>query len=220
MVASRNEGDQLLAGLSVEAAERLLTSLANAEMPNPHLPHSEVKQQSRLRAQTQKYWPDLWDHWGEEPEEITTERAFEILRKVRRYLQQFWKTQDPHERDWYIHRAREWYWRARAHGNPNVQQFRQEEAAATTVEDVRNASSWLNITIEEALDVPPKRTAFEESLFHLQTIADKTRFCPNLKCQAPYFIATKKGQKFCSPECARPTLLASKRRYWNRRRTK
>src|SRR5204863_5937949 len=138
-----------LAGLSVEAAERLLTSLANAEMPNPHLPHSDVKQQARLRAQTQQYWPDLWERWGEEPKEITTERAFEILRKVRRYLQQFWKTQDPHERDWYIHRAREWYSRARVHGNPNVQQFRQEEAAATAVEDARNASSWLNITIEE-----------------------------------------------------------------------
>jgi hypothetical protein len=220
MVASRNEGNQLLAGLRVEAAERLLTSLVNADMPNPHLPHADVKQQTRLRAQTKKYWPDLWKRRGNEPKEITTERAIEILRKVRWYLQQFWKTQDPHARDWYIHRAREWYWRARVHGDNNVQMFREEEGTATTVDDARNASSWLNISIEMAPDVPPERTPFEESLFHLQTIAEKTRFCPNLKCQAPYFIATKKGQKFCSPECARPTLLASKRRYWNKRRSK
>jgi hypothetical protein len=219
--ASRREDDQLLGRLSVEAAERLLTSLANAEIPNPELPDAPAKLQTRLCAQTQKYWPELWQPWKEEVQEITTNRAISILHKVRSYLQEFWKSQDPYARDWYIHRAREWYWKARIQATDhNMAMLREEEANANTADDARNASSWLNIALDMALDIPPKRTAFEQSLFHLQTIADKTRFCPNPQCQAPYFIASKKGQKFCSPECARPTLLASKRRYWNKRRTK
>lgn len=211
MNASRQHHDQLLGGISIEAAERLVTSLANADL--------ELK--TRLRAQTQRYWPDLWDRVGDTAEKAE-ERAVNILRRVRKYLQDFWETQDPHAREWYIYRAREWYWLSRVHQlDPAVQSLRDELDTAETADAARSASSWLNITIDFALDKAPYRTPFEESLFHLQSIAGKTRRCPNSKCQSPYFIASKKGQKFCSPGCARPTLLASKRNYWNeKRRTK
>jgi hypothetical protein len=210
MSARRREGDQLLGGISAEGAERLLTSLANADL--------ELK--TRLRAQTQKYWADLWERAGESPEQ-TEERAVAILRRVRRYLRDFWVTQDPHARDWYIHRAREWYWASRIQLDPDVNRRREGLDTAATADAARSASAWLNKTITLALDKAPDRTPFEESLFHLQSIAGKARYCPNPQCQAPYFIASKKGQKFCTPECARPTLLASKRNYWNqKRRTK
>ena len=219
MNSSRQGGDELLGGLKVEAAERLLTSLVNAEMPDDRrTSDTQSKLRARLRAQTQRYWPDLWQPHGEESDDVTAERATEILRKVRTYLQAFWQTQDPYGRDWYVHRAREWYWKARVQQDPNVVMAREEVAKATSADEARNASAWLNITFDVVLDHPPWRTAFEDSLFHLQGIAGKTRFCPNPKCQAPYFIALKKGQKFCSTECARPTLLASKRRYWDKRR--
>jgi hypothetical protein len=208
MMASLPEADQLLGGISSDRAERLVTSLANADLPDSQpATNRDSALLRRLRAQTQKYWPDLW--------ELGNECAVEILRKVRQYLQAFWKTQDPHDRDWYLYRARESYWLSRVDQlNPNVTRLRQEFDKAATADEAREASSWLNINIGWALDKAPARTPFEESLFHLQGIAGKTRFCPNPQCQAPYFIATKKGQKFCSPGCARPTLLQSKRNYW------
>jgi len=208
MNASRKRSDQLLGGISMQAAERLLVSLANADFDLP----------TRLKAQTQKYWPDLWEQPGEKPEE-TEHRALLILHKIWYYLRRFWEIQDPHARDWYIYRAREWYWLSRVHElQPEVIVKRAEIDAADTADKVRSASGWLNVLVQSALDKAPDRTPFEESLFHLQNIAGKTRRCPNPNCQAPYFIATKKGQKFCSPECARPTLLASKREYWNKKR--
>jgi hypothetical protein len=208
MNAGRKRSDQLLGGLNSGSAERLLVSLANADFDLP----------TRLRAQTQKYWPDLWEQVPGSQTDVQ-DRALGILHKIRYYLQQFWEAQDPHAKDWYIYRAREWFWLSRLHQlKPDVNLWRKEFDTAETAERVRAASSWLNIWAQDALDKAPERTAFEESLFHLQRIAGKTRRCPNPTCQAPYFIAVKKGQKFCSPECARPTLLASKRNYWNRRR--
>jgi hypothetical protein len=216
---NRDRQDQLPGGVSVKAAEALLTSLVNADMPDDSPSFvPEVTLQTKLRAQTQKYWPDLWERHGEETEEHTAKRATEILARVRRYLRSFWKTQDPYERDWHIHRAREWYWRARVQHDPNVARSWDRWASATSAQDARNEAGLLNIVTEMVLDQPPRRTAFESSLFHLQSVASKTRFCPNSQCHAPYFIAVKKGQKFCSSECARPTLLASKRRYWDKKR--
>ncbi len=210
MTAGRHGRDQLLGRLSIEAAERLLVSLANADLDLP----------TRLKALTQKYWPDLWEPVPGSQTDVQ-ERALGILRKIRYYLQRFWESQDPHARDWYIYRAREWFWLSQLHQlEPEVNLWRKDVATSESAEQVRTASSWLTIWAQNALDKAPARTAFEESLFHLQRIAGKTRRCPNPTCLAPYFIATKKGQKFCSPECGRPSLLASKRRYWNERRRK
>lgn len=210
MNARRQRRDELLGGVNIHAAERLLVSLANADLDLP----------TRLKAQTHKYWPDLWEAVPGSATGVQ-DRALGILRKIRYYLQQFWETQDPHAREWYLYRAREYFWLSRLHQlQPEVTHWRKQLATAETAEQVRIASSWLNIWAENALDKAPERTAFEESLFHLQQIAGKTRRCPNPTCLAPYFIATKKGQKFCTPECARPTLLASKRTYWNERRKK
>jgi hypothetical protein len=44
------------------------------------------------------------------------------------------------------------------------------------------------------------------------------RICPNSDCRARYFIATRKDQKYCSPECAEPAKLAAKRKWWNTNR--
>ena len=172
---------------------------------------------TRLRAQTEKYWPDLWG-WADEAEELGRGRALSILRKIRFYLQQFWALPDLYTRDWYLHRARHYH-----HSHliqPQLIEARQEFEAASTADDARTKSTWLNIQTENALDAPPRRTPFEESLFHLQRIADKVRFCPNPECRGiPYFIASKKGQKYCSKSCALPTQRASKRKWWSTHRT-
>lgn len=45
------------------------------------------------------------------------------------------------------------------------------------------------------------------------------RICPNSECRDRYFIAVRKDQKYCSPECAEPAKLAAKRKWWNANRS-
>jgi len=166
---------------------------------------SEFTQQ--LRERTYDSWPELWDA-GED-------RALPILRVMRDYLQRFWREQDEHARDWYIHRARE-YWQ-----HFNVQRELSEQVSAA--KDLA-AISKLNVEIERRLDQPPVRNPFEEVLFQLQRRARKPslapRYCPNLDCSNPYFLSRKKGQRFCSKKCARPSELASKRAHWETNKTR
>jgi len=73
----------------------------------------------------------------------------------------------------------------------------------------------------ELFEEVPKVTPFEAAMIYLQkALAGKTRHCPNETCPAPYFITTKKGQKFCSPECGDPVRREAKRRWWNENRGK
>jgi hypothetical protein len=44
------------------------------------------------------------------------------------------------------------------------------------------------------------------------------KICSNKDCRARYFVAARKDQKFCSPECAEPARLAAKRKWWNANR--
>jgi len=59
---------------------------------------------------------------------------------------------------------------------------------------------------------PPSRT--ERFLLELMRWADLLRFCCNPDCDAPYFIANKRSQKYCHTECSRPAQRKSKRKWW------
>jgi hypothetical protein len=43
--------------------------------------------------------------------------------------------------------------------------------------------------------------------------------CGKSDCAARYFIAVRRDQKYCSPECAEPAKLAAKRKWWNANRS-
>ena len=45
-------------------------------------------------------------------------------------------------------------------------------------------------------------------------IVDRMRYCPNSECPAPYFIAIRRSQKYCSKICALPSQRKFKRRWW------
>jgi hypothetical protein len=45
------------------------------------------------------------------------------------------------------------------------------------------------------------------------------RICQNRDCAVRYFIAARKDQKYCSPECAEPAKLEAKRKWWNANRS-
>jgi hypothetical protein len=65
------------------------------------------------------------------------------------------------------------------------------------------------------LDDPPQPvTVFEAAIFYLRHNRRFALYCPNESCPGPYFFRGKKGQKFCSPECANPSRAESKRQSW------
>ncbi len=116
-----------------------------------------------------------------------------VLTTGRDLLRAAWDAPDSRHRLWWLYRAREQYHNAMNETLP-------PEFTTTDV---------------------PEPTAFEATVFHFQMkLADKARHCLNPICPAPYFFAVKKGQKYCSPECALPAQQESKRLWWQRNRAK
>jgi len=60
----------------------------------------------------------------------------------------------------------------------------------------------------------PPPTPFEQALMWLVDVGDRARHCQNPDCVAPYFIAARRSQKYCSTTCAAPTQREFKRRWW------
>ncbi len=60
----------------------------------------------------------------------------------------------------------------------------------------------------------PAPTPFEQCLLFLARWADRTRYCGNLDCPAPYFFAHRRVQKYCSEKCAGGAEKELKRRWW------
>jgi hypothetical protein len=160
----------------------------------------------RLREKTQRYWPTLWKPVANQ-NISDDERVHFVTRKMRAYLRLFWEASgagNKHARDWYIHRAREYYYRL--------------EILPRILEE---KESWRKIASENLLDVPPKLNPIERALYHLQEEraahpSKAPRVCLADDCEEPYFLSKDKGQKFCSLDCRRPSTLASKRNWANR----
>lgn len=61
----------------------------------------------------------------------------------------------------------------------------------------------------------PPPTARELVLLYLIRSNVHTYLCANRDCSTPYFIASRRGQKYCSDACALPAQREFKRRWWN-----
>lgn len=51
-------------------------------------------------------------------------------------------------------------------------------------------------------------------LYRALKLADRMRYCQNPGCPAPYFIAQRRSQRYCSGVCAQPAQREFKRRWW------
>lgn len=56
--------------------------------------------------------------------------------------------------------------------------------------------------------------AFTLVLLRAFNLVDLMRYCPNPSCPAPYFIAKKGRQKYCSEVCALPAQRQFKKSWW------
>jgi hypothetical protein len=64
------------------------------------------------------------------------------------------------------------------------------------------------------LSLPPP-TPFEQCLLQLGKSIDRTRYCENPSCPAPYFFARRRSQRYCSDGCSQPAQREYKRRWWD-----
>lgn len=62
---------------------------------------------------------------------------------------------------------------------------------------------------------PPPFTPLQQALRYLQMEGQSARRCANAECVAPYFLAKRRNQKFCGDDCAMPSRLEAKRRWWD-----
>jgi hypothetical protein len=121
-----------------------------------------------------------------------------LIGNVGRFLRLAWDARDARQRDWCIFTARQEYERGRL------------EAELGT--DFGKGIG------RELIPGLPELTPAEVAMFYLSRITHRMQYCPNPGCAARYFLRTKKGQKFCSPECADSARKESKRRWWNENR--
>ena len=159
------------------------------------------------------------------------------------HVRSVWKAHGAREREWYIHEMRRLFvLHSRALKNPDLPllQTNLEGVSAYDLLDVEQPSqgeppptdnnaiardiqtridlkdsAWPWVYVIEPL---PPLTVFERVMVHFQRIADRARQCGNEECPAPFFFVKKKGQEYCSPECALPAQQKSKREWWIRNR--
>ena len=128
---------------------------------------------------------------------------------ARTTLRRLWQEQDLRQREWYLYRLRDIYHQLiLTLENPDSFDYRSE-----------NSNPIKRLTDRLLQDVP-RVCPFEAAIFWLQANQSRMLYCQNPMCETPYFFRTKKGQKFCSPECARPATKESKRRWWAENRGK
>jgi hypothetical protein len=203
---------------------KMLCGIANLRYPDElvrgddQFITQELQTEFTLRARnlTKNFWPELWEE---------DERALWVLREMRNLLRGFWEAkgntekEQEHARDWYIHRAREYYQRLMI--QRQIRDQLDDAKSKPTKEEALNALSWLQIDIERRLNQPPAKNLFEDALFALQQRAYQRSLAPRccaMKCGHPYFLKSKGPQKFCSPECFHESKKRSERKWWDENR--
>ena len=136
--------------------------------------------------------------------------------RLRNYLRKAWDAQDRRARDWYAYDLRGLFAILCRTTGAETRPSESDEKWEEWVWLQNDAERW-----DKWLGEPPPLTALEVTMFYFQTsIAERAKHCGGPECPAPYFIATKRWQKYCSPECTGPSTRESKREWWRKNRAK
>jgi hypothetical protein len=140
-----------------------------------------------------------------------------ILAKIQRLLCLAWDSHGLREREWYIFQARQEHYFSTVY-----YPLRDARVSAAVSAGADADQEFVRTTAEEdgVRISPPALTPFEQVIYHFQRIAERASRCGNPECPAPYFFATKKGQKYCSSKCSGPAQREQKRDWWRRNRAK
>jgi len=193
--------------LAPSRAQEFLRELAN--LPGEFSPIPNELAYSRAMSAINRLRRKYPGAFGEVPY-IGTLVLRDLVRKA-------WSAPDPRHAEWYLFRLRNLQYGA-AHRMRTVQ--RASTASAKPEPEIPGGIPGTENEAKRFMEQsePPPKTDIEAALVYLQKNLGRARFCPNEDCATPYFFLTKKGQKFCSPECATPARQESKRRWWQENR--
>ena len=204
-MSSHSGARQILGLLSPRRAESILKDLAN--LPGDVQDEETYKRMIGDVERLRRKYPGIFDL---APIPLLTAR--DLLRRA-------WTAPETRHANWYLFRLRVLY----------ADALRREravrDAADTSAPREGEIPGAIPATADQAKRLleglePPAITEIEAALFYLHRNLRRALYCPNPECPAPYFLSTKKGQKFCSPECAKPSRLDSQRRWWHEHRGK
>ena len=242
MNSSRQTRDQILGAISESKARKLLEDWANIDPA--HLDDGAMRRlvqnhpQAFLHVDPNIFNERFPGRREKASHQIRKRQKFAIrltslIATVAVLLRDGWDLADPRRREWCFIRARLAY---------HVETERLRDTIANSSDHVGPVGTAVEMPKSPVLigraGVDPKEqvsfgflmgllmldevelTSFEAAMYYLQTqLTDKLRRCPNPKCPAPYFFATKKGQKFCSTVCAEPAQREAKRKWWKENRS-
>jgi len=60
----------------------------------------------------------------------------------------------------------------------------------------------------------PQELGIDMAFDYLLNHHNRTRYCPNPECPAPYFFAKRHSQRYCSEKCAQAAEKETKRKWW------
>ena len=119
--------------------------------------------------------------------------------QVRDALRATWRESDLRRRDWLAFRLRD---QLMARADPRF---------------VR-AIGVISGPVVDSIGQLPAPSPFEQAIMYLLKSADRARYCANPDCTAPYFLAKRRSQKYCSDACSKPAQREFKRRWWDEHR--
>src|SRR5271157_616307 len=199
MNSSEKHEHQILGVLSAKRAEAFLRDCAN--LGTNHVPHT--KGDRDIAAATfrllNKRYPDIVPRPGPLSQQWAMVASFSYLSFL---VRKGWDAPTLREREWYVRDAE------------SLAQYMHSEKPEGWTTDY---APWI---VYRFSDPPARATALEAVFYYLRRRIVDARHCGNPDCLAPYFFATKKGQKYCSEECAAPAQRASKLKWWNENRAK
>lgn len=203
MGSSKKPGSKILGTVTRAEADRLLLDLANV--------HDKPESLQRIRDRNPDTLGNVDDH---------------ILIQLQGVLRLAWTAQDARHRDWFIFQVRDVYC---------AFQLDQQMALSERPDDPYprevilpsggTLTTWggesSSTKLERRRLQPPPPTIFEATMYYFQrSIAERAKFCPVPGCHAPYFVAAKRWQKYCSEACAGPANREAKRKWWHENKGK
>jgi hypothetical protein len=199
MKSSDKHGHQILGILSEKRAEAFLIDCANLEST------PQSKESDLLRLSTR--YGDFVSCPVSSARRLELSSAFGFLALL---LQKGWDAPTMRERVWFFRDAESFSRRLTAKD--------AEWGRWDTHHKSPDYPATLRVITYTFVNPPAQPTPLEAVFHYLWQYTERAQHCANPECPAPYFFATKKSQKYCSPECAEPARRASKLRWWNENR--
>jgi hypothetical protein len=227
-IGKNKRHEVLVSGITDARAESLVTDWANTTTEYPvdaARPFSEATKLAIARSDAAierlaRRYPEVFSDFPAVPpspadrdSNIATTHWF-IMAKIQRFLRLAWDAPTLRECEWHLFTARAEFHSSTGWAFMWEQRLRESSDLPKAIQE--------GLTPEEdAVQVSvPDLTPFEQAFYHLHRIAKRMRHCRNSECPAPYFLAKKKGQKYCSSKCSAPMQRQQKLKWWRENRDK